>query len=94
MHIPDELKTARAEIDALDQNLIMLLAKRQAVVERVIKIKQQHNLPANIPQRVAEVIERAANNAAESGASPDLARSIWTVMVDWFVKFESQRLRS
>jgi isochorismate pyruvate lyase len=87
-----DLMAARAEIDDLDFQLISLLAKRQAVVERVIGIKQREKLPANIPARVKDVIERAERNAKVAGLSPELARSLWTTMVDWFVSHEAKVL--
>lgn len=87
-----DLISARIEIDALDLQLVQLLAKRQKVVERVIGIKLREGLPALIPTRVKSVIDAAERNAKAVDLAPELARTIWTVMVDWFVRYEEKAL--
>lgn len=74
-------------------DMVLLLARRQAVVDRVISIKTREDLPALIPARVEEVIARAETQAIEAGLSPELARLIWTGMVDWFVRHEALALK-
>jgi len=90
---PVELTLARVEIDAIDQEMVSLLARRQLVVQKVIAIKKIHELPALIPERVDEVINNAVRLAEHSGASPGLVRLLWTQMVDWFVQLEKRELR-
>lgn len=90
--IPADLKTARADIDRIDAQLVALLAERQKVVERVIAIKTREGIPALIPERVDVVIENAATLAKAAGMSPDLARHVWRSMVDWFVAYEKGRM--
>jgi isochorismate pyruvate lyase len=90
--IPHELLSARSEIDAIDKDLVNLLARRQKVVERVIEIKKLHGLPARMSDRVGEVIDNATRQAEKSGVDTGLVRAFWTLMVDWFVQMEEQQL--
>lgn len=90
--IPADLAAARLEIDAIDRQLVEVLARRQNVVERVISIKKRDSIPALIPERVDVVIENAAKQASAAGLSPDLARKVWKEMVEWFVDYENGQL--
>lgn len=87
-----ELSALRQQIDALDGELITLLAKRQQLVSQVLIVKKQHHLPGRIQDRVDEVINNAGIRATAAGLSPELARTIWAVMVEWFVKHEEKEL--
>jgi isochorismate pyruvate lyase len=86
------LTDLRNDIDAVDRALVELLAKREKLVERVLTIKKAENLPARIPVRVNEVVNNAAARAAEIGMNPDLARTVWSAMVEWFVAHEEKQL--
>jgi isochorismate pyruvate lyase len=87
-----ELAALRQQIDQLDGELITLLAKRQQLVTEVLIVKKRHKLPGRIQSRVDEVIDNASLRATAAGMSPDLARTIWAAMVEWFVKHEEKEL--
>ncbi|MFC0218553.1 isochorismate pyruvate lyase [Pseudochelatococcus lubricantis] len=82
----------RAEIDAIDAEIVALLARRMAVVDRVIVAKRSHGLPALIPARVEEVAGQVRRHAGELGAPPDLAEAVWRTMMDWVIAYEDERL--
>lgn len=86
------LNDLRNEIDALDRALIELLAQREKLVERVLLVKKAENLPGRIQSRVDAVVNNACARATEIGMNPDLARTVWTAMVEWFVSHEEKRL--
>jgi isochorismate pyruvate lyase len=86
------LNELRHEIDALDRALIDLLAQRQKLVERVLVVKKAEHLPGRIPARVNTVIDNACQRATEIGMNPDLARTVWSAMVEWFVQHEERQL--
>jgi isochorismate pyruvate lyase len=86
------LNDLRNEIDALDRALIELLAQREKLVERVLLVKKAENLPGRIQSRVDTVVGNACARAAEIGMNPDLARTVWSAMVEWFVLHEEKRL--
>jgi isochorismate pyruvate lyase len=86
------LAAIRAAIDALDQEMLELLARREALVHQVIPIKVEEGLPARIQVRVDAVVENAVKRAASAGVDADLARTVWTAMVEWFVQHEEKLL--
>ena len=88
----DQLSILRKQIDALDANLITLLAKREKLVGEVLVYKKTKKLPGRIQSRVDEVINNAASQAKSVGMNPDLARTVWAAMVEWFVQHEEREL--
>jgi isochorismate pyruvate lyase len=86
------LPDLRREIDALDAELISLLAKRQRCVERVIEIKRAQKLPARIPDRIDEVLKRVRKLAKAQKLEPDLAEAVWREMIEQFIAYEERAL--
>ncbi len=68
----DKLSQLRSQIDTLDGELMLLLAKREKLVSEVLAFKKQENLPGRIQDRIDEVINNAVARAKASGANPDL----------------------
>jgi isochorismate pyruvate lyase len=87
------LAAIRAAIDAIDRDLVDLLAERARLVEQVVGIKKREHLPANIPGRVEAVIAAVRARAAEAGLEPDLAERVWREMIAGFVALEEKALR-
>lgn len=90
--IPD-MPTLRAEIDALDAQLIALFAKRRALIDRAARIKASAGLPARIDWRVEEVVANARRNAAEAGLDGDLFEAIWRQLVEAAIAQEDRHLK-
>jgi isochorismate pyruvate lyase len=88
----DRLEKLRHQIDALDIELVALLAKRGRLVSQVLAYKKTANIPARIQSRIDAVIDNAAARAEAIGADPDLARTVWTAMVEWFCQHEEKEL--
>jgi isochorismate pyruvate lyase len=88
----DALASCRAEIDALDAELVRLLGRRIEVVERVVAIKQAHAIPALLPDRVEEVVAHVREEAEVCGAPPDLAEKLYRALIAWTVEYEERKL--
>lgn len=84
------LKPFRARIDALDDQIIDLLAQRLAIIDEVSRVKADRDIPAVLEDRVIEVIENAATRAGEKGVAPELARRVYAVIVAWCCDVESE----
>jgi isochorismate pyruvate lyase len=82
----------RHGIDAIDRDLMALLAERLAHVDRVAVIKAQTGVSAAAPTRYAAVIEGVRDRAAQAGFDPDIAEAMWRVMIDAFIAREQQVL--
>ena len=82
----------RVRIDALDAQLVALLARRSALIDEAARIKTREHLPARIDSRVEEVAANARRLADEYGLDPDLAERIWRLMMDHFIAQEDRAL--
>jgi len=71
------LSRCRQQIEAVDRELIQLLAKRVGLSKEIGAVKKVAGLPTLDPAREAEVIRRAAAMARESGLSDEKVRDIF-----------------
>ncbi len=77
-----KLQKYRLEIDALDHQLMDILARRFDVIRAVGRLKTENNIAIVQSERAKLVIERAAQMAAEKNIDPDFIRKFYTDMVD------------
>ena len=82
----------RAGIDAIDQELIALLARRAGFIDRAIELKPAEGIPANAPDRVEQVVCNVRRLAADCALAPDLAESLWRILIDWSIEREERVL--
>ena len=87
-----DMTELRAEIDRLDDELIRLLAARAGYIKRAVEIKHATNLPAYIPERVAQVMQNVKASAERNGADPALVEGLWRALVDWSCRYEKEKL--
>lgn len=72
----------RQSIDTLDRNLVEILAKRFAYIDRAAELKSATGLPARVPERVDEVLANIRAHATELGLDPDLLERFWRDMIE------------
>jgi chorismate mutase-like protein len=82
----------RIEIDRIDEDLIALFAERLGYIHRAAELKKGLGLPADIPERVAEVVANAGRMAEERGLEPSLYGDIWMRIVQAAIAEEKKRL--
>lgn len=82
----------RAAIDALDAELVALLAKRFAYIDRAADLKFAAGLPARIPERVEQVIQNIRAHAQDQGLDPDLLDGIWRVIIEASIAREAKAM--
>jgi len=75
--VAQELENLRRQLDTIDQKIVSLLAKRQAKVEHVVKLKKTHNLPVYHPAREENLISRLRNQGAEAGLDSDYIEELY-----------------
>lgn len=89
--LPDTLSEVRQAIDALDGQLIDLLARRQQLVAQAGRLKPKHDAQAvAAPDRVAQVIKARREQAQAAGLSPEVAEAVWQAMIAAFIRFEQE----
>jgi isochorismate pyruvate lyase len=83
-----DMTELREQIDMLDAELVALMARRAACIDRAAEIKLACGLPARIEARVAEVIGNVRSLAVRDGFDPELAEQLWRMMIEWSIRRE------
>jgi isochorismate pyruvate lyase len=79
----EDMHDVRTVIDALDDQLIGLMAQRVRYVERMAVLKPLSGASAEVPDRVRPVLERVQVGAKDKGLPTDLALMLSRQMIDW-----------
>jgi isochorismate pyruvate lyase len=82
----------RVQIDAIDEGLIKQLVTRSRYIDRAVELKKIEGLPARTTARVAEVLSKVSATAIDCGLDPDLARMLWTDLIEWSIDREIKEL--
>lgn len=82
-----DMDEVRAAIDALDAELMPLMAARAHCIAEAARIKADPEI-ALVPWRVEQVASHARELAAGHDIDPDLAEALWRAMMDEFIAHE------
>ncbi len=74
--IPDELLRVREQIDRIDHGLVLLLANRFALTQRVGELKAEYGLEALDPEREARKLAHTRQLCQTNSVNPDLVAEI------------------
>lgn len=78
----EALARLRAELDAIDGELVDMAARRQAIVAEIGRVKRSHRQPTRDYSREREVREQARARAASRGLDPDLGERLVGAMIE------------
>ena len=81
------LEEARTEIDRLDEQIVELIAMRNAYVRQLAHFKNSVD-EIKAEDRIADVINRARAKAIELDLSPNLINDLYLRMIDAMVDSE------
>lgn len=84
--VPDELLALRDKIDALDEELITILAKRFEVTGAVGQLKADNNLSSVDPLREQEKLLRLKALAADACLNDEFVLKLFQMVFDEVVK--------
>lgn len=87
-----DMTELRAAIDLIDAELIGLFAERMGYIHRAAELKKNVGIPAEVPDRVQEVISNASKLAEGHGLDPSLYGDIWSRIVQAAIAEEKVRL--
>lgn len=91
-HYQRELGLLRDRIDAIDTQLVNLLAQRSQEVERVVALKKAHHQPVYHPAREEDLIFRRRQQAAARGMNPDFVEDVFRRMLRESRMTQSERM--
>ncbi len=80
----------RAGVDALDAQLVELLARRFAYMRAAARLKPERSQVRD-EARKAEVIGGVRSQAVSLGVPPDLAVELWERLVEGSIAYELER---
>lgn len=77
-----DLDDLRQSLDNIDDALLLLLAERFRVTNKVGLYKRANNLPPIDPAREAEIFTRIATKATRLGLSPEFAQKLFKSILE------------
>lgn len=77
----EALEGLRQEIDTIDRQLVDLLVRRRKVVQDVVHIKQQQDLPTFHPAREENLISERRAQAVVAGLDPDYIEDLFRTVL-------------
>jgi isochorismate pyruvate lyase len=77
----------RQVIDALDEKLVALLARRQTYIERAAVLKTARDQVRD-PARIEDVVAKVVAAGKKSGLSPDIAEAVWRALIEASIAHE------
>ncbi|AZS80283.1 MULTISPECIES: chorismate mutase [Achromobacter] len=80
-----ELASLRAEIDEIDQQIMLLLGVRFRCTDMLGELKTNHGMDLVDPVRETQQVERIRRLAEEAGVPPALAETILREVIDTVV---------
>ncbi len=86
------LDDLRAELEAIDAELVEALARRFQVVLKVAEVKAKEGIPVVLPDRIALVLDRVAGLAEAQGLDGDMARRLFQQIIDEAIVIENQHI--
>jgi chorismate mutase/prephenate dehydrogenase len=87
------LPVLRAIIDALDHDLLHLLARRNGIVAEIAQYKREHGLEIRDLSRERELLDDRRQRATALGLSPDLIDSLFRLVL-WASRDRQAALRA
>lgn len=81
------MSEVRAGVDAIDEALVPLIAKRQLYMDAAARIKPERGLVRD-EKRIAEVLAHVRSVAAAQGLSFDIAEPVWRAMIEACIAYE------
>ena len=87
------LDEARIDIDALDKEIVELIAKRNDYIKQIAHFKTSID-EVKAEERIADVISRVRQQAIELDLSPNLINDLYVRMIDGMVESEIAEFRN
>lgn len=87
------LQEVREQIDTLDEEIVKLMAQRNAYIKQAASFKVSVD-EIKSDKRIDDVIERIRAQALELGLNPNMMTQIYTLMIHEMVEAEVAEFRN
>ena len=85
-----DMAEVRAGVDALDRELVALLAVRQRYMDAAARLKPERGKVYDA-DRVEDVVAKVKAAAQEAGLSDAIAETVWRVLVELCIAYELEQ---
>ncbi len=81
---PEEmtLDELREEIEAIDREIVELIARRTYVADTVAEVKSKRDLPTTDESQETRVMDRAGANAEQFDVDANLVKAIFRLLIE------------
>ncbi len=87
------LDEVRTEVDKLDDEIVSLIAQRNAYIHQAVRFKQSVE-EVKAEERVNKVIQRVRHKALELGMSPNMITDLYEMMIENMVESAISEFRN
>ena len=85
------MKEVREEIDLIDKELVLLLARRQKCIEMAAMVKNDKNLIVD-EERIEDVITKVTSFGDSCGLNKDISEPLWRKLIELSIDHEFKEL--
>ena len=85
------MNEVREEIDLIDRELVLLLARRQKCIEMAAVVKNDKDLVID-NERIEEVIDKVTKFGDSCGLEKDISEPLWRKLIDLSIQHEFKEL--
>lgn len=85
----ETMEDVRAGVDALDQELVALLATRQGYMEAAARIKPAAS-DVRVTWRIEQVVENVLVECSKTGLSTRIAEPVWRLLIEECIRHEHE----
>tara|TARA_Y100001970_G_scaffold93207_1_gene117508 strand:- start:2637 stop:2918 length:282 start_codon:yes stop_codon:yes gene_type:complete len=85
--INKEIKKIRRKLDKLDDKMLLIIKKRNNLVDRILSNKTKKNQIVD-KKRIKVILKTIKNKSLRKKIDPNITNSIWVSMIRAFVKYE------
>jgi len=93
--MPDDqldLDEIRVRLDAVDRDLVAVLAARSRLITEVIRFKRAHGMPVVDRAREDRMLDAIEDTARADDLDPRIARQVLRAIIDAFTLLEVEEL--
>ncbi len=87
------MKEVREEIDLIDRELVLLLARRQKCIEMAAMVKNDKDLIID-NERIEEVIAKVTDFGDSCGLEKEISEPLWRKLIDLSIQHEFKELEN
>lgn len=87
------LEEVRTEVDKLDDEIVSLIAQRNAYIHQAVRFKQSVE-EVKAEERVNKVIQKVRHKALELGMSPNMITDLYEMMIENMVESAISEFRN